>query len=464
MKCFFDQRSTHTNSELFPTAQQPRRSNAIIMGVLLVAMLLVESSCGSHRPATKVGTSLSPTSIDINKRREAIVSRVKQRYREFGVAIEPAEWFANWIFSGSDSSANQITDITTGRPFNTGLGFHDTDIELFLKISEKFQAKSIFIIGNAFGYSTFVLSEIFNDAVVDVIDAEVEGEDNRRGSELTRRIASKYYPNVRLTIGFSPHDLAKAVRPGLMRDLHGYDLVFVDGLHTDEQQLKDFRGIIPYLSNQTVIVFHDVGLMNMRSSLKIIQQEARALGFDTFIETAKSTVFGLGVIGRDVDSLEQHLGTLLPVVDRFVWEGKKVSIFQLNEWFWSLDTDRNGKISKQEYLAEDVAMMAQRGHAFDWMLKLADDDHDKKLTVVECRETFGFKASHTQVTKYFQGLDQNLDGILAMDEIAHTTGQLKKIDERRLEFLYRLGDIGEDKQIHIETFLEVFAGKPSVAH
>jgi predicted O-methyltransferase YrrM len=385
---------------------------------------------------------------------------VKQRYREFGVAIEPAKR----PFDDSDSSANQITDIKTGRRIKTGLGFHDTDIELFLKISEKLRARSIFIIGNAFGYSTFVLSEIFNDAVVDAIDAEVEGKDNKRGSELTRLIASKYYPNVRLTIGFSPQDLAKAVRPGLMRDLHGYDLVFVDGLHTDKQQLKDFRGMIPYLSNQTVIVFHDVGLANMRDSLKIIQKEARALGFDTFIETAKSTVFGLGVIGRDVDSLERHLGTLLPVVDRFVWEGKKVSIFQLNEWFWSLDTDRNGKISKQEYLAEDAAMMAQWGRAFDWMLKLADDDHDGKLTVVECRETFGVKASHTKVTKRFQRLDRDRDGIITMDEIDHTYGQRKKIVERWVEFLYRLGDIGEDKRIHFETFLKVFAGKSSVAH
>jgi hypothetical protein len=297
-----------------------------------------------------------------------------------------------------------------------------------------------------------------------VIDAEVAGADNKRGSELTRLIASKYYPNVRLTIGFSPQDLAKAVRPGLMRDLHGYDLVFVDGLHTDEQQLKDFRGMIPYLSNQTVIVFHDVGLVNMRDSLQIIQKEARALGFDTFIETAKSTVFGLGVIGRDVDSLEQHLGTLLPVVDRFVWEGKKVSIFQLNEWFWSLDTDRNGKISKQEYLSEDAVMMAQRGRAFDRMLKLADDDHDGKLTVIECRKAFGFKASQTQVTKFFQSLDQDQDGIITMDEMSRTKGYWKKIVERRIAFLYRLGDIGEDKRIHLETFLKVFAGKSSVAH
>jgi predicted O-methyltransferase YrrM len=424
----------------------------------LLAVLLLESSCDSDQPATQVATSVSPSVLEIDKRREAVVSRVKQRYREFGVVVEPA----NWPATGGNYAPNQITDIETGRRLNIGLGFHDTDIELFLKISEKLRAKSIFIIGNAFGYSTFVLSEIFTDAVVDAIDAEVEGLDNKRGSELTRLIASKYYPNVRLTIGFSPQDLAKAVRPGLMRDLRGYDLVFVDGLHTDEQQLKDFRGMVPYLSDRTVVVFHDVGLQNMRDSLKIIQKEARGLGFDTFIETAKSTVYGAGVIGRGVDSLEEHLGTLLPVVDRFVWEGKKFRISQLNAWFWSLDTDRSGEISKQEYTAEDAAMMMQRGRAFDWMLKLADDDHDGALTVVECRDAFGVKDSRRRVAKLFQRLDQDRDGIITMEEIAHIPGQTKKVLERDIEFLYRLGDIGEDRRVPLETFLKVFARKSSV--
>lgn len=463
-QCLFSQGSNCTSNERLPSERRTRRRGAIVMGILLFAAVIVVLSCDSERPATKVATSISTESLDINKEREAIVSRVKQRYREFGVAIEPSTSFADFITSDIYSAANQLTDIKTGRAFATGFGFHDTDIELFLKISEKLKAKSIFIIGNAFGYSTFILSEIFNDAAVDVIDAEVEGEDNKKGSELTRLIANKYYPNVRLTIGFSPQDLAKAVRPGLMQDLRGYELIFVDGLHTDEQQLKDFRGMIPFLSNQTVIVFHDVGLLNMRDSLRMIEKEARALGFDTFIETAQSTVFGLGVIGRNVDSLERHLGTLLPVVDRFVWEGKEVSIFLLNEWFCSLDTDRNGKLSKQEYLAEDSAMIAQRRRAFDWMLKLADNDHDGVLSVVECRESFGFKASPKQVTQSFQFLDQNRDGIITMDEIAHIEWQWKKAVEHRFELLYQLGDIGEDKQVRLDTFLKVFAGKSSVAH
>ncbi len=50
-----------------------------------------------------------------------------------------------------------------------------------------------------FGYSAFCLAEIFQNAIIDVIDAEIEGEDNRLGSELTRQIANKYYPLVRLT-------------------------------------------------------------------------------------------------------------------------------------------------------------------------------------------------------------------------------------------------------------------------
>jgi predicted O-methyltransferase YrrM len=420
----------------------------------LLALLLLESSCNSHRSAPRVGPPVTPARLDTILK--TIVSRVQRRYREFGVTIAPAPW----KITDAGSAAKQLVDARTGRLLQTGLGFHETDIELFLKIAQRHPARSIFIVGNAFGYSTFVLSEIFKDAIVDAIDAEVEGDDSKKGSELTRLIARRYYPTVRLTIGFSPQDVPKAVHPRLMQDFHGYDLVFVDGLHTDEQQLKDFRAMVPYLARRTIIVFHDVGMLNMRESLKAIWMEARGLGFDTFVETAESTIFGLGVVSRGVDSLGRDIAGLPPVVERYIQEGRKIHMSRLNEWFWSWDKDRNGRISRREYLGSDAAIMAQRGRVFDRILQLADGNHDRELALVECREAFGWRVPRRDLARVIQPFDLNRDGIITQDELSRSGGPFRKAIEREIEFLYRLGDIGEDRQLPLETFLKVFGQQP----
>lgn len=195
---------------------------------------------------------------------EDIVEKVKRAYEEEGFQIRKDSFGATVLY-----------DKKNKRILQTGCGFHDSDIKLFLIISDIMPVKSIFIIGNAFGYSTFCLSEIFKYALIDVIDAEVEGEDNKRGSEITRIISKKHYPNVRLTIGFSPQDTPKAIRPEI-KSQGGYDLVFIDGLHTDEQIIKDFDGIMPFLAPKCVVAIHDVGVFKMYKGFVSIRKKAEA--------------------------------------------------------------------------------------------------------------------------------------------------------------------------------------------
>lgn len=187
---------------------------------------------------------------------------------------------------------------------NTGGGFHESDIYLFIRISRLLPARSIFIIGNAFGYSTFCLAEIFKEAYIDVIDAEVEGEDNKLGSEITRIIAQKYYPNVKLTIGLSPQDTPNAVSPQIMTQFGGYDLVFIDGLHTDEQIVKDFEGIFPFLSPRCIVAIHDVGLCKMYKGFRKIKEIATKNGFNGYISRVTWTQFGTALVSRGIDNLD----------------------------------------------------------------------------------------------------------------------------------------------------------------
>lgn len=179
---------------------------------------------------------------------------------------------------------------------NTGLSITRKEVDYFQRFKDEFTSPKIFIIGNAFGFSTFVMNQIFKDSSIDVIDAECEGINNRQGSEITNRIIQKYDLDIKLTIGYSPHDVAKAVR------YDSYDIVFIDGLHTNEQMFEDFKVMKPYLNKDKFICFfHDVGLCSMQSSMdKIVVQNDKL--YDKYVvqlpdELSES---GMGILSKNV--------------------------------------------------------------------------------------------------------------------------------------------------------------------
>jgi hypothetical protein len=102
--------------------------------------------------------------------------------------------------------------VKDGRLINASYAISMSDIQVFEWISCVSAWQRALIIGNSFGFSTFIIAGLCPDCYVDVIDAEVEGSENGLGSELTRRIAQKDFPGVQLTIGFSPEDLPRACR------------------------------------------------------------------------------------------------------------------------------------------------------------------------------------------------------------------------------------------------------------
>ena len=64
-----------------------------------------------------------------------------------------------------------------------------------------------FIIGNAFGFSTFLLAHLFPAAPVDAIDPETEGQRGALGANVTRRLAAAHRLPVALHTGYSPQDV-----------------------------------------------------------------------------------------------------------------------------------------------------------------------------------------------------------------------------------------------------------------
>lgn len=184
--------------------------------------------------------------------------------------------------------------------FFTGGGITELEILYFEKYKDVFINPKIFIIGNAFGFSTIAFSQIFKNASIDVIDAEVEGTENKKGSEITKKIADFNNLDINLTIGFSPKDTKSAMR------FDSYDIVFIDGLHTNEQLILDFDSIKSFLNkNKFICFFHDIKLFKLETSFNYIKDNNKNL-YDDYIVSLdeKTSESGMGILSKNISIIK----------------------------------------------------------------------------------------------------------------------------------------------------------------
>jgi len=182
-----------------------------------------------------------------------------------------------------------------GRIINASFAISMSDIQAFQWIADIAPWHRVLVIGNSFGFSTFIIAGLCPGCYVDVIDAEIEGSENHLGSDLTRQIAECSFPGVRLTIGYSPQDLSRACR------FNKYDLIFIDGLHTNEQLKADFSGVRDLRAENSVVYCHDVGIAKMHEAWSHIKAEMLGENDEAF--DLNFTSFGSTIVVRG----NQHL-------------------------------------------------------------------------------------------------------------------------------------------------------------
>jgi predicted O-methyltransferase YrrM len=181
---------------------------------------------------------------------------------------------------------------------NIGGSITKKEISYFEKYKNQFNSPKIFIIGNAFGFSTFAFNYIFKNASIDVIDAECEGNDNQAGSRITNEIIKENGFDINLTIGYSPQDVNSATR------FEKYDIVFIDGYHSNEQVLKDFYGIKPYLKTDWICFMHDVRLTSLQSSMHDIIKNEQNIITDSILELPETlSESGIGILTNNIPIL-----------------------------------------------------------------------------------------------------------------------------------------------------------------
>ncbi len=139
----------------------------------------------------------------------------------------------------------------------TGSSIGEDEIRLLFDLVSLGAPRSAYVIGHAFGLSTFTLALAAAGACrVFAIDSWSEGAD----SDAARRLSEELIASrpglsvVRLTSGRSPDDTPRALAT-LDSPL---GLLLIDGEHTDEAAAADFDGARPHLDQRTICLWHNV--------------------------------------------------------------------------------------------------------------------------------------------------------------------------------------------------------------
>ena len=199
-----------------------------------------------------------------------------------------------------------------------GGGISFPEIQFFEALCERLLPKSIFVIGNAFGWSSLALGLINPTARIVAIDI-CWRPDEVRGLEVTNLLAERAGLDIRARQGKSPDDVAAICAREFENPV---DLVFIDGGHTSDQQTLDFNACRAVAAPDCVYVFHDVVNFQMVNSFVDITRSSSDLVGSLLMRTPS----GMGICyprSRD--------GDLAPVVRAFtesnehmqaLWHGK----------------------------------------------------------------------------------------------------------------------------------------------
>ena len=116
------------------------------------------------------------------------------------------------------------------------------------------------------------------------MDAETDG-DGPQNANVARGLAKRLDVELlRIKKGYSPQDTPGAVEAAQ------YDLVFIDGNHYSPFVRNDLLGVLPYLRDDSVVVFHDFFLEGVRDGVKAaIDAGLRCLWLPTSCEMVVAT-------------------------------------------------------------------------------------------------------------------------------------------------------------------------------
>ncbi len=246
--------------------------------------------------------------------------RLVQLYKRYGLQVLSSVAPILWLRMATDKSAPMTTlpndrlftyVFSEGRLCSGGGGLHMTELYLLECLAEVISPQRIFIIGNAFGWSTLALSLCFPAARVVAIDSDGAPGGNE-GVAFVNGVTAAEGLNATAVVATSPQDVARVVEA----DLGGaIDLVLIDGDHSNDQQTIDFEACRSVASPDCVYLLHDVLNWDLLASFKDL---VRAHGTEMNASLLTRTASGMAVFYPK--SSTEKLGPLLGAfVDQFAF-------------------------------------------------------------------------------------------------------------------------------------------------
>lgn len=223
--------------------------------------------------------------------------RLVETFTKHGVQVLSSVAPLLWINQATDKS-RLLVELPNDRLFSYilrdgklcagGGGLHMTEIYLLEALAEVLSPKSIFIIGNAYGWSALALALAFPGAKVVAIDSgAIGGGDD--GIEWTNSLAKAEGLNIVAVRATSPQDVERVA----VAHLNGrIDLVLIDGAHNNEQQTLDFEACRRAALPECVYLLHDVLNWNMVPSFQEIVKVHEA---DLYGEILTRTASGMAI-------------------------------------------------------------------------------------------------------------------------------------------------------------------------
>lgn len=162
----------------------------------------------------------------------------------------------------------------------TSGGITNDEMFIMYPILLTLKPKNILIIGNAYGISTlFVSLSLKNSKVVALEKYRTNGISITK--KLLKGIKNKY-----VVKGSTPEDLEKIIKKYFNNKL---DMVFVDAVHTNEYQTKEFLIYEKYLSRNSVVFFHDIISCNLFESFNFLKNKYKNYYFKLFNKSSNGS-------------------------------------------------------------------------------------------------------------------------------------------------------------------------------
>lgn len=184
----------------------------------------------------------------------SVFMRLLGAYRRHGYKVRAG--LNPYYFGDPDAAFARLVG-QDGRMLAVGSGIAPQELHfLELLVASGVRPARVLIIGNAFGWSALAMGMLLPDATIVAMEADLEGDATTIGTALTVRIAEEEGVNVRVVQALSPRDTPEVVS----REFGGQpiDLVFVDGLHVNEQLVRDVDGVRRFCGPDCLFLLHDV--------------------------------------------------------------------------------------------------------------------------------------------------------------------------------------------------------------